>query len=190
MKAKSTQSRGGVKGGTSSLFISPLQGQGTASLVGFGATPQLFLVKPTQRKKTSKVAAAKRPAPKLCASSDAPPSCSIHHLCCVAPDGRDHDAGLATIAALSRKQGFRLCGGEEGALRSPPTPLRSAHPCGLTFAAAGENRAPDRSPRALWGAKSVLLMQSLAVLRRKERQLDVFDAFLHPMRLAKQGNMM
>ncbi len=49
MKAKSTQSREGVKGGTSSLFISPLQGQGTASLVGFGATPQLFLVKPTQR---------------------------------------------------------------------------------------------------------------------------------------------
>ena len=93
------------QGGTSSLFISPLQGQRTASLVAFGATPQLFLVKPTQRKKSSKVAAAKRPAPKLRASSDAPPSCSIHHLCCVAPDGRDHDAGLATIAAFSRKQG-------------------------------------------------------------------------------------
>ena len=46
-------------------------------MVGFGATPQLFLVKPTQRKKSSKVAAAKRPAPKLRASSDAPPSCSI-----------------------------------------------------------------------------------------------------------------
>ena len=26
---------------------------------------------------------------------------------------------------------FRLCGGEEGALRSPPPPLRSAHPCCL-----------------------------------------------------------
>ena len=33
MKKPPTQSRGGVKGG------SPLQGQGTASLVGFGATP-------------------------------------------------------------------------------------------------------------------------------------------------------
>ena len=152
MKAKSTQSREGVKGG------SPLQGQGTASLVGFGATPQLFLVKPTQRKKSSKVAAAKRPAPKLRASSDAPPSCSIHHLCCVAPDGRDHDAGLSDIAAFP--------------------------------ASRGEFHARDRSPRALWGAKSVLLMQPLAVLRRKERQLDAFDAFLHPMRLAKQGNMM
>ena len=33
---------------------SPLQGQGTASLVGFGATPQLFRVKPTQRKKSTR----------------------------------------------------------------------------------------------------------------------------------------
>ena len=30
-------------------------------------------------------------------------------------------------------RGFRLCGGESGALRSPPTPLRSAHSCGLIF---------------------------------------------------------
>ena len=88
MKEKSTQSREGVKGGTSSLFISPLQGQGTASLVGFGATPQLFLVKPIQREKSSKVAAAKRPAPKLRASSDAPPSCSFQRLCCVAQMAR------------------------------------------------------------------------------------------------------
>ena len=48
MKVRPTQSRKGVKGG------SPLQGQGTASLVGFGATPQLFRVKPTQRKKSTR----------------------------------------------------------------------------------------------------------------------------------------
>ena len=35
-------------------------------------------------------------------------------------------------------RGFRLCGGESGALRSPPTPLRSAHPCFLVFIVAGE----------------------------------------------------
>ena len=128
--------------------FAPSQGQGTASLVGFGATPQLFLVKPIQREKSSKVAAAKRPAPKLRASSDAPPSCSFQRLCCVAPNGRDRTAGLATITVLSRKQGFRacrrdqramktdeVCGRESGTLRSPPTPLRSAHPCGLTFIA-------------------------------------------------------
>ena len=42
------------QGGTSSLFVCPLQGQGTASLVGFGATPQQFRVKPTQRKKSTR----------------------------------------------------------------------------------------------------------------------------------------
>jgi len=115
--------------------FAPSQGQGTASLVGFGATPQLFLVKPIQREKSSKVAAAKRPAPKLRASSDAPPSCSFQRLCCVAPNGRDRTAGLATITVLSRKQGFRACRRESGTLRSPPTPLRSAHPCSLTFIA-------------------------------------------------------
>ena len=62
------------------------------------------------------------------------------------------------------------------------------HSC--SFPQAGDFTPVTASPRALWGAKSVLLMQPLAVLRRKERQLDVFDAFLHPMRLAKQGNMM
>ena len=47
MKARPTQSREGVKGG------SPLQGAGTASLLGFGATPQLFLVQPTQKENSS-----------------------------------------------------------------------------------------------------------------------------------------
>ncbi len=44
---------------------------------------------------------------------------------------------LPTIAALFRTQGVRLCGGEEGALRSPPPPLRSAPPCYLIFLVAG-----------------------------------------------------
>ena len=48
----------------------------------------------------------------------------FQHLCCVAPDGRDHVAGLATKAALSRKQGFRACGRDQRALRSPFGNLR------------------------------------------------------------------
>ena len=64
------------QGGTSSLFVCPLQGQGTASLVGFGATPQLFLVRPIPRKSPTKAQAAKRPCQYLCASADAPSSCS------------------------------------------------------------------------------------------------------------------
>ena len=57
MIAKSTQSRGGVKGG------SPLQGQGTASLVGFGATPQLFRRRPTPKKKSTKGAGSEASLP-------------------------------------------------------------------------------------------------------------------------------
>ena len=134
----------------------PLQGQGTASLVGFGATPQLFRVKPTQRKKSTKAQAAKRPCPKLCASSDAPPSCSFDQLCCVAPNGRDRTACLSDVAGLFRKQGnSRLrarVGGNENrrSLRSPPTPLRSAHPCGLIFIVAG-GIAPAGASRGLCG---------------------------------------
>ena len=39
----------------------PLQGAGTASLLGFGATPQLFLVRPVPRKSPTKAQATKRP---------------------------------------------------------------------------------------------------------------------------------
>ncbi len=97
---KPTQSRKRVKGRC------PLRSPEAAPLVGFGATPQLFRVKPTQRKKSTKAQAAKRPCPKLCASSDAPPSCSFDQLCCVAPNGRDQTAWLPVIAGLFRKQGI------------------------------------------------------------------------------------
>ena len=54
MVVRPTQSRGGVKGETSSLFLFPLRSPEAAPLVGFGATPQLFLVKPTPREKSTR----------------------------------------------------------------------------------------------------------------------------------------
>ena len=46
-------------------------------------------------------------------------------------------------------RGFRLCGGESGALRSPPTPLRSAHPCGLIFIVSWVKwRCPPSAPQS------------------------------------------
>ena len=54
----------------------------------------------------------------------------------VAPNGRDRLAVLPDIAVLSRKQGFRLCGGDEGAVKTaevcdrPLDPFGS-HPCFL-----------------------------------------------------------
>ena len=47
-------------------------------------------------------------------------------------------------------RGFRACGRESGALRSPPTPLRSAHPCFLVFIVAGDFASAEAS-RGLCG---------------------------------------
>ena len=98
-----TQSREGVKGGTSSLFVCPLQGQGTASLVGFGATPQLFRVKPTQRKKSTRCRQRSVPASNFARPQTRPPSRSTQQLCCVAPNGRDHTACLPPAHTILRK---------------------------------------------------------------------------------------
>ena len=83
MKAKSTQSRGGVKGG------SPLRGQGTASLVGFGATPQLFLVKPTQKEKSTRRRQRSVPASNFALPQERSQAALSTLLHIVAPNGRD-----------------------------------------------------------------------------------------------------
>ena len=103
MGVRPTQSREGVKGGTSSLFVCPLQGQGTASLVGLGATPQLLVGRPIPRKLPTKAQAAKCPCQQLCASADAPPSKSCQLLYFVAPNGRDHTACLPPAHTILRK---------------------------------------------------------------------------------------
>ena len=74
-------------------------------------------------------------------------------LCCVAPDGRDRTAGLATIAAFFRTQGFRACGRDQRALRSPSGLLRSAHFHTCLFSLQKESplrRRPKGFPLALW----------------------------------------
>ena len=128
MAAKPTQSREGVKGHC------PLRSPEAAPLVGLGATPQPFHGRPVMPNALNK-GRRQRSVP---ASNFARPQTRPQ-------------AALSTYSALSRQmgatdqhrerfvsrcwsfslQGFRLCGGEEGALRSPPPPLRSAHPCCL-----------------------------------------------------------
>ena len=149
MEKKPTQSREGVKG-----QLPLAESRGSASGGVWGNAPTV----PRQtysKEEVNKVQAAKRPCPKLCASSDAPPSCSFDQLCCVAPNGRDRTACLSDVAGLFRKQGnSRLrarVGGNENrrSLRSPPTPLRSAHPCSLTVIAGWENRnCPPSAPQS------------------------------------------
>ncbi len=68
--------------------FAPSQGQGTASLVGFGATPQLFRVKSTQRKKSTRCRQRSVPASNFARPQTRPPSCSFQRLCCVAQMAR------------------------------------------------------------------------------------------------------
>ena len=98
----------------------------------------------------------------------------IRPLHIVAPDGRDRpvweticfpDAGLFCCKR------FRLCGGESGALRSPPTPLRTALPCFLIFLVAG-GIAPAGATRGL-----------------SDRPLDPFGSHYRSWFLSLQGEL-
>ena len=111
----------------------PCRVQGRRPCWGLGQRPNCSSSNQFKRNSPQKCRQRSVPAPNFARPQTRPPSRSIQQLCCVAPNGRDQVAGLASIAALSRTQGFRLCGGESGALRSPPTPLRSALPCYLIF---------------------------------------------------------
>ena len=55
---------------------------------------------------------------------------------CRAKWARPRSCSFPLYWAFPEARGFRLCGGESGALRSPPTPLRSALPCYLIFVEA------------------------------------------------------
>ena len=144
MRVNSTQSRKGSRGNC------PLRSPEAAPLVGLGQRPNCF--SGAQFKRSSQQRRRQRSVPaKLRASSDAPPSCSFDQLCCVAPNGRDRIAWLPVIAGLFRKQGIsRLRARVGGLCGRPPTPLRSAHPCGLIFIVAG-GLAPAGASRGLCG---------------------------------------
>ena len=66
--------------------------KGRNSLVGFGATPQLFHGRPFQRKSQQGRRQRSVPASNFALPQERPPSCSTHYLHIVAPNGRDHIA--------------------------------------------------------------------------------------------------
>ena len=68
------------------------------------------------------------PASNFALPQERPPSCSFHLLNIVAPNGRDRIAGLATIAALSRKQGISPLRRRQGGF-----PIAPLTPSGCTF---------------------------------------------------------
>ena len=131
MTKRSTQSRKRGQGGDFVPFQLPL--------AGFGAARQLLLVKPTQKEKSTRCRQRSVPASNFAHPQMRPPACSFHHLNIVAPIARPSSSSFLFMLAHCDTQGFRLCGGDEGAmktdecLRSPPQPLRCALPCFLVF---------------------------------------------------------
>ena len=128
----------------------PLRSPEAAPLVGFGATPQLFRVKPTQRKKSTRCRQRSVPASNFARPQTRPQAADSTN-CTVS---RQMGATVLLVGksklVFIASRGFRLCGGESVALRSPPTPLRSAHLCGLIFIVAG-GIAPAGATRGLSG---------------------------------------
>ena len=137
MAAKPTQSREGVKGGLRPFSSAPCGVQRRRLWWGLVQRPNRCTVKPIMLNALNPAALVAGSAASLRSNFARPQT--------------RPQAALSTYSALSRQmgatdqhrerfvsrcwsfslQGFRLCGGEEGALRSPPPPLRSAHPCCL-----------------------------------------------------------
>ena len=115
------------QGGTSSLFVCPLQGQGTASLVGFGATPQQFHGRPASKRTQQRRRQRSVPASNFARPQTRPqaafPQDSVKNYNC--------DAYMEICAAA---EGFASADATRGhenrrSLRSPPRPLR----CTLSY---------------------------------------------------------
>ena len=110
-----------------------------APLVGFGATPQLFRVKPTQRKKSTRRRQRSVPAsnfahPQMRPQLALPTTRTLSRQMGATDQHREKWFSCCWSFLL---HGFRLCGGDQRALRSPSGLLRSTLQCYLIFIVAG-----------------------------------------------------
>ena len=128
----------------------PLRSPEAAPLVGFGATPQPFRVKPTQRKKSTRCRQRSVPASNFARPQTRPQAALLTNYAVSRQMGATKLPAFQTELVFSASRGFRACGRESGALRSPPTPIRSAHPCFLVFIVAGDFASAEAS-RGLCG---------------------------------------
>ena len=100
---KPTQSRKRVKGRC------PLRNPEAAPLVGFGATPQLFLVKPTPREKSTRRRQRSVPASHFALPQERPQATLSTLLHIVAPNGRDRPSRAARKSSRTRCSAAFIC---------------------------------------------------------------------------------
>ena len=114
--------------------IAPCRVKGQRPLWGLGQRPNCSSLNLFKGRSQAKSRQRSVPRPNF-ARPQTRPQAALFNVYAVSRRWRDRTACLSDMAACFRKQGFRACGRESVTLRSPPTPLRSAHPCGLTFIA-------------------------------------------------------
>ena len=120
--------------------------KGRGSLVGFGATPQLFHGRPFQRKSQQRRRQRSVPASNFALPQERPPTCFPNNLHIVAPNGatdQHREKRSSLCAGLSRCRGIsplrRRQGGNENRRMSavaPSTPSACTLPC-LDFLITG-----------------------------------------------------
>ena len=96
-------SRGTKKG---SRGNAPCRVKGQRPLWGLGQRPNCSSSTPLKGNSPQRCRQRSVPAPNFARPQTRPPSRSTQQLCCVAPDGRDRIAGLATIATFIRNAGI------------------------------------------------------------------------------------
>ena len=145
MRVNSTQSRKGVKG---QLPLAESRGSASGGVWGNAPTAQRATSMPNvsnKRRRQRSVPASNFARPQTRPQAADSTNCTV---------SRQMGATVLLVGksklVFIASRGFRLCGGESGALRSPPTPLRSAHLCGLIFIVAG-GIAPAGATRGLSG---------------------------------------
>ena len=101
----------------------PCRVQGRRPCWGLGQRPNCSSSNQFKRNSPQRCRQRSVPAPNFARPQTRPPSRSTQQLCCVAPNGRDQVAGLATIAALSQTQGISLLRRRVGGFAiAPDTP--------------------------------------------------------------------
>ena len=118
----------------------PCRVKGQRPLWGLGQRPNSSSSNQFKRNSPRRCRQRSVPAPNFARPQTRPPSRSTQQLCCVAPNGRDQVAGLASIAALSRTQGISLLRERQGGFAVAPLTPSQCTPMFIGFYRSIKNR--------------------------------------------------
>ena len=110
MTKRPTESRGGVKGGTSSLFVCPLRGQGAELPCGVWGNAPTVPRATNSKRKVHKGAGSEASLPVTLRSRRSAPQAALSTLLhIVAPNGRDRPSRAARKSSRTRRPAAFIC---------------------------------------------------------------------------------